>query len=182
MRKLVVTSVGLLLVCVVAPTPALANGIDLVIREAKQGDQVPVTGHQWLTCCPPNTPVEHVQLFLIVENERVLLFDVSANERGEINTAFTVPYVTLGRYRLEACGGITVQDAPCLPEGRFNVLPGPPSPTLSPSGKASAAPSKLTHESSDGLGRLAVAAGLIVFVAGMAVASYIWFRRRASSN
>jgi hypothetical protein len=116
-------------------SPALANGIDLRTREAMQGDEVPVTGHAWLTCCPTNTPVEHVQLFLLQggsvldESERVLLFDVAANEDGVISTVFTVPWVTPGRYRLEACGGLVVEDSPCLPEGRFTVLMAPPSPS-----------------------------------------------------
>jgi hypothetical protein len=113
--------------------PALANGIDLPDRQARQGEEVPVTGHAWLTCCPPNTPVEHVRLFLVQgdgldESERVLLFDVAADVDGAISTAFTVPYVAPARYRLEACGGLTGQ-GPCLPEGHFTVLPRPPSPT-----------------------------------------------------
>jgi len=99
-----------------------------------QGDEITVTGHAWLTCCPTNTPVEHVRLYLVrgsilEETERVLLFDVAANEKGFVSTIFTVPYVKPGRYHLEACGGLTQGGSPCLPEGRFTVLPGPPSPT-----------------------------------------------------
>jgi len=120
----------------IAPS-ALANGIDLPTREAMQGDEISVTGHAWLTCCPTNTPVEHVQLFLVRgsglnESERVLLFDVAANQEGVISTEFTVPWVEPGRYRLEACGGLTAGSGPCLPEGRFTVLLGPPSPTATP--------------------------------------------------
>lgn len=115
-------------------SPAFANGIDLPTREAMQGDEISVTGHAWLTCCPSNTPVEHVQLFLVRgsvlnESERVLLFDVAANEEGVISTVFTVPWVTPGRYRLEACGGLVAGGPPCLPEGRFIVRIGPPLPT-----------------------------------------------------
>jgi hypothetical protein len=114
-------------------SPAFANGIDLPTREAMQGDEIVVTGHAWLTCCPSNTPVEHVRLFLLrgaglEESQRVLLFDVAANEEGVISTAFTVPWVTPGHYSLEACGGLTAEGGPCLPEGRFTVLSGPPSP------------------------------------------------------
>jgi hypothetical protein len=118
-------------------SPAFANGIDLPTREAMQGDEIRVTGHAWLTCCPANTPVEHVQLFLVRgsvlnESERVLLFDVAANEEGLISTVFTVPWVTPGRYRLEACGGLVAGGPPCLPEGRFIVLLGPPSLASTP--------------------------------------------------
>lgn len=106
---------------------AFANGIDLPTREAGQGEEVHVTGHAWLTCCPSGTPVEHVKLFLVEgswPNEvRMLLFDVSATPEGDITTAFTVPYVEPGRYRLEACGGMPGQEA-CLPEGPFTVLVG----------------------------------------------------------
>ena len=89
---------------------ALANGIDLPTHEAMQGEEISVTGHAWLTCCPTNTPVEHVRLFLCEgpcwkSAKQVLLFDVAANEEGVISTVFTVPWVTPGRYRLEACGG-----------------------------------------------------------------------------
>jgi hypothetical protein len=118
-------------------SPALANGIDLPTREAMQGDEISVTGHAWLTCCPTNTPVEHVQLFLCEgpcwkSPQQVLLFDVPANEEGVISTVFTVPWVTAGRYRLEACGGDRSDGSICLPEGRFTVLLGPPSPTPTP--------------------------------------------------
>jgi hypothetical protein len=128
---LVVTTLGVL-TCL-APS-ALANGIDLPTREAMQGDEIAVTGHAWLTCCPPNTRVEHVQLFLVEgpaleESQRVLLFDVAANAAGTISTVFTLPYVAPGRYRLEACGGLVAGGPPCLPEGRFTVLLGPPSPS-----------------------------------------------------
>lgn len=119
------------------PSPALANGIDLPTRQAMQGDEISVTGHAWLTCCPTNTPVEHVQLFLCEgpcwkSPQQVLLFDVPANEEGVISTVFTVPWVTPGRYRLEACGGDHSDGSICLPEGRFTVLLGPPSPTPTP--------------------------------------------------
>ena len=129
-----------LVVLVCIASTAFANGIDLPTREARQGEQIAVTGHAWLTCCPPSTPVEHVQLFLVKgsaleESQRVLLFDVAANEEGTISTAFTVPYVAPGRYRLEACGGLTPETAPCLPEGGFTVHVG-----LSPSSAASPAP------------------------------------------
>jgi hypothetical protein len=115
-------------------SPALANGIDLPTRKAMQGDEITVSGHAWLTCCPTNTPVEHVQLFLCEgpcwkSPKQVLLLDVAANEEGFISTVFTVPWVTPGRYRLEACGGLIVGAGPCLPEGRFTVLLGPPSPS-----------------------------------------------------
>ena len=114
---------------------ALASGIDLPTREARQGAEVQVAGHAWLSCCPSNTPVEHVKLFLVEgtfpDEVRVLLFDVPADSEGVISTVFTVPYVEPGRYRLEACGGMPGQEA-CLPEGRFTVLVGP-SPTSSAS-------------------------------------------------
>jgi hypothetical protein len=133
---IVVMTLGML-TCLTSP--ALANGIDLPTREAMQGDEITVTGHAWLTCCPPNTPVEHVQLFLLRgsgldESERVLLFDVAANEEGVISTVFAVPHAPPGRYRLEACGGLVAGGSPCLPEGGFRVLLGPssPSPTASP--------------------------------------------------
>jgi hypothetical protein len=130
LATLVAMTIGVL---TATAAPALANGIDLPTREARQGDEIGVTGHFWLTCCPPNTPVEHVKLFLVGgsqpdESERVLLFDVAANEEGVISTEFTVPFVAPGSYRLEACGGLPGAVA-CLPEGRFTVLLGPPSPS-----------------------------------------------------
>jgi len=131
---LVVMTIGVLL-CM-APS-ASANGIDLLTREARQGNEISVTGHAWLTCCPTNTPIEHVRLFLFRgpsydASVRVLLFDVAANEEGVISTEFTVPYVAPGRYRLETCSGAT-GEVICIPEGRFTVLLGPPSSASTPS-------------------------------------------------
>jgi hypothetical protein len=62
----------------------------------------------------------------------VLLFDIPANEEGVISTVFTVPWVSPGRYRLEACGGNPSGGFICLPEGRFTVLLGPPSIASTP--------------------------------------------------
>jgi hypothetical protein len=161
-----------------AASPALANGIDLPTREAMQGDEITVTGHAWLTCCPSHTPVEHVQLFLLRgsgldESERVLLFDVPANEEGFISTEFAVPHVPPGRYRLEACGGLNVEDAPCLPEGRFTVLLGPPSPTPPPTPN----PHPIGDETD---WRLPVLAVLVI--GGATVVAYLLNRRRSTPN
>jgi len=104
------------------PSSALANGVDLPVREGISGERVRVSGHDWLTCCPSNTPVEHVELFLIAHGRRIRLFDVTADRKGRISAAFTVPQVRGGTYRLEACSrdpGGTI----CLPEGLFRVLP-----------------------------------------------------------
>jgi hypothetical protein len=156
-------------------SPVLANGIDLPTRKAMQGDEITVTGHFWLTCCPPNTPVEHVKLFLVrgphlEESERVLLFDVAANRKGFISTVFTVPQVAPGRYRLEACGGLPGQVA-CLPEGRFRVLLGTPSPTSTPTPRANG------EESGWSLSVLALLAA-----GSAAVVSYFVRRRGAASR
>jgi hypothetical protein len=155
---------------------ALANGIDLPTREAMQGDEINVTGHAWLTCCPPDTPVEHVQLFLVEgsaleESQRVLLFDAAANEEGTISTAFTVPYVSPGRYRLEACGGLTPETAPCLPEGRFTVLIGP-----SPSSSASPTP---IGEEDPGWSSQVLA---LLIIGGASGLAYLLGRRFRASN
>ena len=155
---------------------ALANGVDLPTRKAMQGDEITVTGHAWLTCCPTNTPVEHVQLFLVSgsgmsESERVLLFDIAANDEGVISTKFTVPWVEPGRYGLEACGGLTAGSGPCLPEGPFTVLLGPPSPIATPN------PQPRGDEGDWWLP--AIALGLVGVATGVA---YFWNRRKPTPN
>lgn len=155
---------------------ASANGIDLLTREARQGDEVRVTGHAWLTCCPTGTPIEHVKLFLVRgpsydASVRVLLFDVAATEEGLISTVFTVPYVAPGRYRLEACGGLPGAVA-CLPEGRFTVLLGPPSPASTPS------PLPDVESSPDWV----LPMFALLAIAAAAVIPYFLGRRRPTSN
>lgn len=63
-------SLGLLTSLLIAgpagQNPSWANGIDLPQRSGNPGDRITVTGHDWLTCCPPNTPVERVRLYMIV--------------------------------------------------------------------------------------------------------------------
>jgi len=99
-----------------------ANGIDLPQRSGSPGEQVTVTGHFWLTCCPPNTPVEHVRLYMIIDEERFQLFDVAADNDGNMKASFTVPDIPAGSYELEACGDDPQGDRICLPEGEFIVL------------------------------------------------------------
>lgn len=57
------------------PGVAKANGIDLAKLSGKPGERIEVVGHNWLTCCPQNTPVEHVELFLLIDTDRLRLFD-----------------------------------------------------------------------------------------------------------
>lgn len=114
-------------------TPALANGVDLPKRNGTPGEVISVVGHDWLACCPKNTPVRHVRLFLLVRDRRILLFDTSPNDSGDIATSFTVPTLRPGRYQLEACseglqGGDPNFTPICLPEGRFRILDVPQLP------------------------------------------------------
>ena len=110
-----------------ANTPcAAANGVDLLRRSGIPGQRIDVTGHRWLTCCPTRTPVEHVELFLVTSSKSIRLFDVSANDAGEINAFFIVPHLGPGRYGMKACGrGPNLpQVTPgrtCLPEGSFRI-------------------------------------------------------------
>ena len=111
------------------PRVAKANGIDLPKLAGKPGERIDVVGHNWLTCCPRNTPVEHVELFLLTDTERLRLFDVPADEEGAIRAAFEVPSVPPESYSLEACsrGPELPGVAPgttCLPEGNFTILAG----------------------------------------------------------
>lgn len=110
---------------VVGPTggsPAWANGIDLPHRSGSPGEQVTLIGHDWLTCCPPNTPVEHVRLYMIIDETRLQLFDVAADTDGSITASFNVPDVPPGNYQLEACSDDPQGNRICLPEGEFTVL------------------------------------------------------------
>jgi hypothetical protein len=121
---------ALLLGALLAAEPAVANGVDLQRRAGKPGERIEVAGHDWLTCCPPNTPVEHVALFLLRGSERFRLFDVPASREGAIQADFKVPSVPAGTYRLEVCSrgpdrsGVA-PGATCLPvEENFTVLAG----------------------------------------------------------
>lgn len=115
---------------------AFANGIDLPKKSGVPGEEISLVGHDWLSCCPRNTPVQHVRLFLVRGDRRIELFDATPNEAGEIETSFIVPNVRPGRYRLEACseglqGGDPDASSPseiCLPEGRFRITAGEPMP------------------------------------------------------
>lgn len=109
---------------------AVANGVDLERQLGRSGERIEVVGHDWLTCCPARTPVEHVALFLLRDSGRVLLLDVPASRDGTIQAGFTVPSLPAGRYRLEVCSrgpnlpGVS-PGATCLPvEERFTVLAG----------------------------------------------------------
>jgi hypothetical protein len=124
----------LLAVGVVGPAlPAWANGIDLPQRSASPGDEITVTGHDWLTCCPQNTPVERGRLYLLGDEplaerspldppDGLILFETSADASGAIETSFTVPEVPAGVYRLAACGDDPQDNWICLPEGEFTVV------------------------------------------------------------
>lgn len=110
--------------------PAVANGVDLQKRVGRPGERIEVAGRDWLTCCPPNTPVEHVELFLLGRGERFRLFDVPASREGAIRADFKVPPIPAGAYRLEVCSrgpdlpGVS-PGATCLPvEKNFTVLVG----------------------------------------------------------
>lgn len=113
--------------------PAWANGIDLPQRSASPGDEITVTGHNWLTCCPQNTPVERVRLYLLGDepladrspldpSEGLILFETNADASGTIETSFTIPQVAPAVYRLEACGDDPQDNWICLPEGEFTVV------------------------------------------------------------
>lgn len=113
--------------------PAHANGLDLPQRSASPGDEITVTGHDWLTCCPQNTPVERVRLYLLGDEpladrspldplDGLILFQTKADATGTIATIFTVPQVPAGVYRLEACGDDPQGNWICLPEGEFTVV------------------------------------------------------------
>jgi hypothetical protein len=106
----------------ICAAPALGNGVDLRVREGRPGERIRIRGHDWLTCCPRNTPVRHVELYLALPARRLPLFDVAADRQGRIAATFDVPSVRPGRYELEACGR-GPGDQICLPEGRFTVLP-----------------------------------------------------------
>lgn len=117
--------VGLIAFFVVGPTgggTAWANGIDLPQRSGSPGEQITLVGHDWLTCCPPNTPVAHVRLSMIVNEERLQLFEVAADPDGNITATFTIPDLPPGNYRLEACSDDPQGAWICLPEGEFTVL------------------------------------------------------------
>lgn len=113
--------------------PAWANGIDLPQRSGSPGDEITVTGHNWLTCCPENTPVERVRLYLLGDepladrspldpSEGLILFETNADASGTIETTFTIPQVAPAAYRLEACGDDPQGNWICLPEGEFTVV------------------------------------------------------------
>lgn len=110
--------------------PAAANGVDLQKRVGKPGERIEFAGHDWLTCCPANTPVEHVELFLLSGSERFRLIDVPASQEGAIQGDFRVPSIPAGTYRLEVCSsGPDLPGVPpgatCLPvEETFTVLAG----------------------------------------------------------
>lgn len=147
---------------------ASANGVDLADRQGRPGEVIFVTGHSWLTCCPSNTPVEHVGLFIVVDDlERLELFDVSADAEGVIVAEFVVPNLEPGRYTLEACGGLSEQSVACLPEGRFTVLPGP-FVTASPSDGARTPPTGLSNGRSWSM--LIGTVAVVALVAGAAFA------------
>lgn len=148
---------------------AMANGADLTTRQGRPGERIEVSGHDWLTCCPQNTPVEHVELFLLAGTERLRLFDMPANREGAIQAAFEVPALPAGTYRLEVCSrgpelpGVS-PGATCLPvEGNFTVLAG--------------------HASDVGgsplIVPLAIGSGVLVAVA--VVSALLYRRRRISS-
>lgn len=117
-----VTIALLIIAAVLAPTPALANGVDLQKTRGIVGEQIQVVGHDWLTY--PSTPVQHVELHLLSGSERIILFDVPANSEGDISASFRVPNLTPGAYSLQACswGPGTRENLICLPEGEFTVL------------------------------------------------------------
>jgi hypothetical protein len=113
--------------------PAWANGIDLPQRSGSPGDEITVTGHHWLTCCPENTPVERVRLFLLGDepwprasphdpSDGLVLFETNADESGTIETTFTIPQVPPAIYQLKACGDDPHGNWICLPEGEFIVV------------------------------------------------------------
>jgi hypothetical protein len=121
---------ALLLGALVVAEPAAANGVDLQNRAGEPGERIEVAGHGWLTCCPANTPVGHVALFLLQGGERLRLFDLRPNREGTIQGAFEVPSIRPGSYRLEVCSrgpdrpGVA-PGATCLPaEETFTVLAG----------------------------------------------------------
>lgn len=106
---------------------AFANGIDLQKKSGVPGEEISLVGRDWLGCCPPNTPVQHVRLFLVRGDRRIRLLDATPNEAGVIETSFVVPNLRPGRYRLEACseglqGGARNAQPICLPEGRFRII------------------------------------------------------------
>jgi hypothetical protein len=86
-----------------APPAAAKGEIALSPRAAAPGEQVVVRGDDWLTCCPPRTPVGRVELFLLADGKRHRLVRAHPDDDGAIEAAFQVPRQPPRSYRLEAC-------------------------------------------------------------------------------
>ncbi len=161
---------------------AMANSIDLH-REGRPGEGVVVRGHGWATCCSPITPREHLQLFLVGHDTRLLLVEVKATARGRFATSFEVPSVEPGRYELQACERPGNEEATlCVPEGRFVVLRGSPSPSPLPTQTSPAVAGASDEATSDAVPVGLMAGGAAAGVAAVSAVAYLMLRRRARSR
>jgi hypothetical protein len=100
------------------------------------GDAIPFTGADWLTCCPANTPMARVTVFLVGQGKSRWRMGVATPDTtGVITGIARVPKVPPGRYAVEACGkwpkgpGFATGDDVCFPVPhdafRFRVKEGP---------------------------------------------------------